>query len=199
MAYKYISTNWGAETITELASDESEVQPYYRIGAGAKVAIGIPVATVSSEDDPEFPSYEATYNWEIPAGLEGETEVYFGMYPVNREDLAVEWGPYDIISDVAVSAVVSPSTAVVVVNRTRQFTVVFYDVSGVETGNHDTPVWSVDGDSINASTGLFTAGVAAGGPYTVTMTAGAVVDTASVTVALFKVSRNKKFGIGIYV
>lgn len=188
MAFKYIETFWGEQTITELASDCTSVQPYYHIGDGDPINIGSPIATVSAEDDPDFPSMEVSYNWGIPALLEGEGNVYFGMRDVVNPTQLVEWGPFDIISDTSISAIVSPAITTVNIGNERQFTATYYDEADAVTTNHNPTVWSVDaGGNIDSDTGLFTAGSVEAPGNTITATAGTVIGTATVNVKKFQV------------
>ncbi len=80
---------------------------------------------------------------------------------------------------------VTPNPASMLPNATQQFTAVGRDASNNVVPI--TPVWSVvnGGGSINAGTGLFTAGAATGNfPNTVQATSGAISGTASVIVTL---------------
>lgn len=84
-----------------------------------------------------------------------------------------------------VTIIVSPNPANVQVNGTQQFTATGRDASGNTVPI--TPVWSVvnGGGTINASTGLFTAGSVAGTfNNTVTATSGTVSGTATVNVTV---------------
>jgi len=83
----------------------------------------------------------------------------------------------------AASIVVTPDPATVQTNATQQFTAVVRDAGGNILAA--TPVWSVvnGGGTINAATGLFTAGAVAGPfPNTVRAASGALADTATVFV-----------------
>ncbi len=90
-------------------------------------------------------------------------------------------------SPVLTSVVVNPGNAVVQTGATQQFTATALDQNGVALSNQPTFIWSVGSGagSISSSTGLFTAGSNAGGPFTVTATAGGVSGTASVTIETF--------------
>ncbi|TMA30520.1 MAG: hypothetical protein E6J88_05670, partial [Deltaproteobacteria bacterium] len=65
-------------------------------------------------------------------------------------------------------------------NGTQQFTASASDQFGAPIGAAFS--WTVSGGGAIDGTGLFTAGSAAGGPFTVTASSGAVSGTASVTV-----------------
>jgi len=91
-------------------------------------------------------------------------------------------------SDEATYVIIYPSSVRIDTMATRQFTAIFYDVGGRVSTNHDAVVWSTSASgategAIDESTGLFTAGTDVGGPYTVTATAGALSDDATVLVA----------------
>ena len=86
---------------------------------------------------------------------------------------------------VLTSITLSPNPATVVANATQQFTATGRDGNGLVIAIPSGAVWSVvnGGGTINASTGLFTAGPAAGSfPLTVKITSGSVTAFASVTV-----------------
>jgi hypothetical protein len=83
----------------------------------------------------------------------------------------------------AASIVVTPNPATVQTNATQQFTAVVRDAGGNILAA--SPVWSVvnGGGTINAGTGLFTAGGVTGPfPKTVRASSGALADTATVFV-----------------
>jgi hypothetical protein len=78
---------------------------------------------------------------------------------------------------------VTPSSTSVQVNQTTQFSATAYDQFGVAMSPQPSFSWTVSGGgSIGATTGLFTAGATAGGPFTVSAAAGGKTGTASVTV-----------------
>jgi hypothetical protein len=77
---------------------------------------------------------------------------------------------------------VLPASANVVTNSTQQFTATARDQFGNLLSPQPSFGWSVSGGGTINSTGLFTAGGTAGGPYTVTASSGGVSGTASVTV-----------------
>jgi hypothetical protein len=81
------------------------------------------------------------------------------------------------------SIVVTPATAQVLPGGTLQFGAVVRDQNNLPLDPQPAVTWSVGGGgSINAS-GLFTAGVALGGPHTVTASLDALQGTASITIA----------------
>lgn len=83
---------------------------------------------------------------------------------------------------VLTSIVVSPTSVTINPSATQQFTATARDQSGNSLTTQPTFTWKVSGGSISTS-GLYTAGTTAGGPFTVTATSGSVSGTASVTVA----------------
>ena len=78
---------------------------------------------------------------------------------------------------------VSPANASVQTSAQQQFSAAGYDQFGKLLSSQPTFTWSVNGvgNNINSS-GLFTAGATAGGPFTVSAASGGVNGTASVTV-----------------
>ena len=77
---------------------------------------------------------------------------------------------------------VSPASASVQTGGTQQFTATGFDQFGQPMSPQPTFTWSVSGGGTISSSGLFTAGSTAGGPFTVTAASGTVSGTASVTV-----------------
>jgi hypothetical protein len=80
--------------------------------------------------------------------------------------------------------VVSPSSATVNTSATQQFSATARDQFATSLATQPTFTWSASGGGTISSTGLFTAGTSAGGPYTVTAQSGGISGTASVTVTL---------------
>ena len=77
---------------------------------------------------------------------------------------------------------VSPASASVQTGGTQQFTATAKDQYGQPLSPQPTFTWTVSGGGSISSSGLFTAGPTAGGPFTVTASSGGVSGTASVTV-----------------
>ncbi|HET7540235.1 MAG TPA: putative collagen-binding domain-containing protein [Polyangiaceae bacterium] len=77
---------------------------------------------------------------------------------------------------------VTPSTATVSPNATKQFTASMTDQFGSTMAAPPPSTWSTSGGSI-AQDGLYTAGASSGGPYVVKVSSGGVDGTANVTVA----------------
>jgi hypothetical protein len=87
------------------------------------------------------------------------------------------------VNQTLTSIVVSPSTATVSPSATQQFSATARDQFATNLTTQPTFTWSVSGGGTVSSSGLFTAGTTAGGPYTVTAASGGKSGTASVTVA----------------
>jgi Bacterial Ig-like domain (group 2) len=83
---------------------------------------------------------------------------------------------------VLTSITVSPASASVPTGGSQQFTATGFDQFGNPMNPQPTFTWSVSGGGTISSSGLFTAGSTAGGPFTVTAASGSVSGTASVTV-----------------
>jgi hypothetical protein len=83
---------------------------------------------------------------------------------------------------VLTSITVSPASASVPTGKTAQFGATGYDQFSQPLSPQPTFTWSVSGGGTISASGLFAAGSAAGGPYTVTASSGGVSGTASVTV-----------------
>ena len=83
---------------------------------------------------------------------------------------------------VLTTVTVAPASASVVTGGTKQFTAAGLDQFGQLVSPQPTFTWSVGGGGTISTSGLFTAGAAAGGPFTVTAASGSVSGTASVTV-----------------
>jgi Bacterial Ig domain len=86
------------------------------------------------------------------------------------------------VNQTLAAVVVSPAAASVVVNGTRTFTASGTDQFGNAMSPQPAWGWAVSGGGSISPTGVFTAGAAVGGPYTVTATSGARSGTAQVTV-----------------
>ena len=86
------------------------------------------------------------------------------------------------VNQTLTSIVVSPASATVNTSATQQFTATARDQFATNLATQPTFTWTVSGGGTINSSGLFTAGSTAGGPYTVTATSGGVSGTASVTV-----------------
>jgi len=77
---------------------------------------------------------------------------------------------------------VTPASASVATGGTQQFTATGKDQFGTNMATQPTYTWTVTGGGTINSSGLFTAGATAGGPYTVTAASGGKSGMASVTV-----------------
>jgi hypothetical protein len=117
------------------------------------------------------------------------TFVASGSYSF-RATFAYSGGPA-ATSDVAVSVAATPTTVgvtpantTVVPSQTVTFTSNATDQFGNVLSPQPSSTWSVNGGgTIGASSGVFTAGAAAGGPFIVTVTSAGSTGTAQVTVA----------------
>jgi hypothetical protein len=78
---------------------------------------------------------------------------------------------------------ISPASATVAPLDTHLFTSLGLDQFGNPMSPQPTFTWTVSGGGTIDGTGLFTAGSAAGGPFTITSTSGSVNGTAAVMVA----------------
>ena len=83
---------------------------------------------------------------------------------------------------VLTSITVTPTPASVVTGGAQQFTASGKDQFGAALSPQPSFTWAAGGGGTISSGGLFTAGTAAGGPFTVTATSGSVSGTAQVTV-----------------
>ncbi|HXU63931.1 MAG TPA: malectin domain-containing carbohydrate-binding protein [Polyangia bacterium] len=87
------------------------------------------------------------------------------------------------VNQTLTSIVVSPASATVATAGTQQFTASARDQFATALTAQPAMTWSVTGGGTINSSGLFTAGATAGGPFTVRATSGSVSGTASVTVS----------------
>ncbi len=97
--------------------------------------------------------------------------------PTGRGSIAMASAP-----PVLTTISVSPSSASVQTSGTQQFTATGKDQSGQPMSPQPAFSWSVSGGGSMSTSGLFSAGSTAGGPFTVTAASGSVTGTASVTV-----------------
>ena len=87
-----------------------------------------------------------------------------------------------VVNPTLTSIVVSPSSASINTSATQQFTATARDQFATSLATQPSFTWTVSGGGSVGTSGLFTAGTTAGGPYTVTAQSGSVNGTASVTV-----------------
>ena len=85
------------------------------------------------------------------------------------------------VNQTLTSITVSPASTAVPVGSTQKFAATAVDQFGNPFSAPPTFGWSVSGGGTIDSTGLFTAGAAAGGPFTITATSGGLSGTASIT------------------
>ena len=134
-----------------------------------------------------------TPTWSVIAG--GGTITSTGLFTAGSvpgtyaNTVAVSCSGITVTATVIVTAgplaaiIVTPNPANLTINQTQQFTAVGRDIVGNPVAI--TPVWSVvaGGGTINAGTGLFTAGTTAGSfPNTVRATSGSIFGSATVNV-----------------
>jgi hypothetical protein len=86
------------------------------------------------------------------------------------------------VNQTMTSIAVSPNTATVNTSATQQFNATARDQFGTNLATQPTFTWIVNGGGTISSSGGYTAGTSAGGPYTVTAQSAGVSGTASVTV-----------------
>jgi hypothetical protein len=115
-----------------------------------------------------------SYFWQVRAwnGSSGPTQANSGTY----------WSFTTQAAPVLTTITVSPTSASVQTGKTQQFRATGYDQYGKSLSPQPTFTWSVSGGGTISTSGLFTAGSTAGGPFTVTAASGSVAGTASVTV-----------------
>jgi hypothetical protein len=87
------------------------------------------------------------------------------------------------VAQTLTSISVSPTTATVAPGGAQQFAATGQDQFGAAMATQPTFAWSTSGGGSLDGTGLFTAGSATGGPFTVTATVAGMAGAASVTVA----------------
>jgi hypothetical protein len=86
------------------------------------------------------------------------------------------------VNQTLTSIVVSPASATVNPSATQHFSATGRDQFATGLTTQPDFTWSVSGGGTISSSGLFTAGTTAGGPYTVTAQYGGVTGTATITV-----------------
>jgi len=89
-----------------------------------------------------------------------------------------------VVNATLTSIVVSPPSASITTSGTQQFTATALDQFATSLAIQPTFNWTVSGGGAISTSGLFTADVVPGGPYTVTAQSDTVSGTASVTVSL---------------
>ena len=87
------------------------------------------------------------------------------------------------VNQTPTTIVVSPTSATVNTSASQQWSATARDQFGTNLATQPTFAWTVSGGGTIGTTGLFTAGSSAGGPYVVTATSGSSSGTASVTVS----------------
>ncbi len=87
-----------------------------------------------------------------------------------------------VVAQTPTGVTISPATAAVAVNTTRQFTANALDQFGQTVAPPPSFAWTVAGGGTISQTGLFAAGDTSGGPFTITATANGVSGSAQVIV-----------------
>ena len=100
----------------------------------------------------------------------------------DQENLTVTSSVTGTVSQTLSTLSISPLTATVNTSATQQFSASARDQFGNAMSPQPSVAWSVSVGGTISALGLFTAGTAAGGPYTVTAQAGALSASATVTV-----------------
>ncbi|MDD5356571.1 MAG: PKD domain-containing protein [Candidatus Pacebacteria bacterium] len=132
---------------------------------------------------------QPTFTWSVSGGGTMSASGLFtasatakGSYTVTATSGSVSGTASVSVPAVLKSITLSPSSASVQTNGTQQFTAQGVDQTGASMTF--APVWTVNGGGTLSSSGLFTAGGTAGGPYTVTVTNNPVTATASASVTI---------------
>jgi hypothetical protein len=86
------------------------------------------------------------------------------------------------VAQTLTSIVLAPASATVAPSATQQFTATARDQFGAAMTSQPTFTWTVGGGGTISTSGFFTAGTTAGGPFTVSAQSGGVSGTASVSV-----------------
>jgi Malectin domain len=87
------------------------------------------------------------------------------------------------VNQTLTSIAVSPASATINTSATQQFTASARDQFTTALTTQPSFTWTTSGGGTISSSGLYTAGTSAGGPFTVTAASGSVSGTASVTVS----------------
>src|SRR5213078_1318190 len=146
-----------------------------------------------------------TYTWAVTAGPSGVTfgangtnaaksstatftqagTYTFRVTIADQDGVSVTSSVVVLVQQHAASVVVSPASATVAPNGTQAFTASLKDQFGAAMASQPTFTWSVSAGGTVDSSGLFTAGGTAGGPFTVTAadSGSSLQGTGSVTVS----------------
>lgn len=87
-----------------------------------------------------------------------------------------------VVSATPTTVAVSPATATLIPGATQPFSALVSDQFAQPLATQPAVTWTSSGGGSISSSGLFTAGAMAGGPHTITATAGGVSGTAQVTI-----------------
>lgn len=148
-------------------------------------------AAVGSDQYGNPLSPQPTFTWSVSDGgtIDGNGMFAAGTIAGGPFTVTAESGGVSGTANVSVAylnptpiIVVTPTSANVIVGATQQFAAVANDQNGNPLSTQPTFTWSVSGGQSMSSSGLFTAGATAGGPFTVTVQGAGASGTASVTV-----------------
>jgi hypothetical protein len=208
MATRRIGADWFA---VDVEFDEFETAPsaFYSIDGAPDVLIGVigegDLGTIDTYEETYHGTtvtiYRGTFNGAIPAEAFGSNVVVKIYDPDNANDI-LEYDAIDVCTDDAVEVAISPASTVVRPEGTREFTALFVAADGLPTDSHDTAVWTVEvgaGGTIDEDTGIFTAGTEEGGPWTITVTAGLLTDTAQISIKVSTARSRPSVSTGIHL
>ncbi|MCZ6675712.1 MAG: immunoglobulin domain-containing protein, partial [Candidatus Poribacteria bacterium] len=152
-----------------------------QIATFSVTAIGTPPLSYQWQKDGVAITGATNNSYTTPATTQADNGSVFTVVVSNSEG-SVTSNPATLTvqTPVLTTVTVSPASAKVEPNQTRQF-----NAQGLDQFSNPfpiTPVWTVSGGGTVDQTGLFTAGVTEGGPFTVTATVVSVAGTATVTV-----------------
>lgn len=142
-----------------------------------------------------------TYHWSVPTGVTlsandsngaKNTVATFSQAGTYSFQVSIQdANGQSVVSSVNVTVsqtlediVISPATVNVTVNASQTFSSQAFDQFGQPMASLPTLTWTVTGGGSINSAGLFTAGSAAGGPFTVRAQSGAVTGTATLSVTV---------------
>jgi beta-glucanase (GH16 family) len=197
----YYEVTWNSSAGGSLPSGPVSASP---IGPLATITVTPPSASISSGGTQQYTavgkdstgnsvSPQPTFTWTVSGGGTINSSGLFSATTVG--------GPYTIkatsgsISGTGTATVTQPASVLTTINvtpasatvntlATQQYSAVGIDQYGNNMSPQPTFTWSVSGGGTISSSGLFTAGSSAGGPYTVTASSGGVSGTGSVTLTL---------------
>jgi hypothetical protein len=168
---------------------------------GSTLPVEAPAANANKVASSSSFVSSASHNYHLVSGAAAiDTGMTLSSVTTDRDGLARPQGAaYDVgayefaggsvFVPVLTSITVSPSSASVAAGTTKPFTAVAKDQNGNAMPTQPAFAWTVSGGGTISSTGLFTAGSTAGGPFTVTASGGGKSGTASVSVTVTSVNQ----------